>query len=63
MLSKERELFKIVYNKGLDEIDKLSKKIDYGDLKFIVNSSSIETYFSELKDPLAFLDGIKKREI
>ena len=39
------------------------KTIDYGDVKFIVNSSDLETDFSELKDPVAFLDSIKKPEI
>ena len=39
------------------------KKIDYGNLKFIVNSIGLETNFSDLKDPVAFLDSIKKREI
>ena len=34
----------------------LKKKNDYGDLKFIVNSSGLETDFSELKDPAIFLD-------
>ena len=32
-------------------------------MKFIVNSSELETNFIELKDPLAFLDSIKKREM
>ena len=32
-------------------------------MKFIVNSSGLETNFIELKDPLAFLDSIKKREM
>ena len=36
------------------------KKIDYDDLKFIVNSSDLETCFSELEDPVAFRDSIKK---
>ena len=63
MLSKEREIFKSIYNKILDKIDELSKKIDYGDLKFIVNSSGLETDFSEIKDPVAFLDSIKNCEI
>ena len=38
------------------------KKIGYGELKLIVNSSGIEINFSELEDPLAFLDNIKKGE-
>ena len=63
MLSKEREIFKNICNKRLDKIDEFSKTINYGDLKFIVNSSGLETDFSELKDPVAFLDSIKKREL
>ena len=31
-------------------------------MKFLVNSTGLETDFSELKDPVAFLDSIKKRE-
>ena len=44
-------------------MDELSKTIDYGDLKFIISSSGTETDFSELKDPVAFIDSIRKREI
>ena len=32
-------------------------------MKFIIVSSGTETNFSELKDPVAFLDSIRKREI
>ena len=63
LLSKEIEIFKNVYEKRIDKIDKLSKKNDYGDLKFIISSSGTENDFSELKDPVAFLDSIRKREI
>ena len=63
LISKEREIFKDIYSKRVDKVDELSKKIDYGNLKFIVNSTGLETDFSELKDPVAFLDSIKKREI
>ena len=63
MFSKGREIFKIVCNKRLDEIDELCKTIDYGDLKFIISSSGTETYLSGLKDPVAFLDSISKREV
>ena len=38
------------------------RKIDYSDFKFVINSSNLETELSELKDPLAFLDSIKKRD-
>ena len=63
MLSKERKKFKNIYKKKLDKIDELSKTIHYGDLKFIITSSGTETGFSELKDPVPFLDSIRKREI
>ena len=63
MLSKEIKIFKNIYNKRLDKIDELSKAFDYGDLKFMISSSGIETHFSELKDPVAFHDSIRKREI
>ena len=63
MLSKEREIFKDIYNKRLDNIDELSKTIDYGDLKFVISSSGKETNFSEIKDPVASLDSIRKHEI
>ena len=52
-----------IYNKRLDKIDELSKTIDYGDLKFIIGSCGTESNFRELKDPVAFLDSIRKREI
>ena len=32
-------------------------------MKFIIISSGTETNFSELKDPVAFLDNLRKREI
>ena len=44
-------------------MDGVSKTIDYGDLKFIISSSGTETDFSELKDPVAFIDTIRKSEI
>ena len=63
LLSKERKIFKNIYNKRLDKRDKLSKKIIYSDLQFIANSIGQEINFSELKNPVAFLDSIKNREI
>ena len=59
LFSKERKKFKNIYNKRIDKVNELSKKLDYGDFKFIVNSSSLETNFSELKDPVASIDSIK----
>ena len=58
---RKREIFKNIYSKRLDKIDKLSKTIDYGDLKFIISSNDTETNFGELKYSVAFLDSIRKR--
>ena len=41
-------------------------KTDYGDLKFIVHSSGLETNFSELKNLcffFFFFDSVKKSEL
>ena len=39
LLSKEREVFKDIYNKRLDKIEELNNKIDYNNLKYVVISS------------------------
>ena len=54
------ELFKNVYNKRLNNIENLSKKVDYNDLKV---SSGLETHFSELQDLVTFPDDIKTNKI
>ena len=52
LLSKEREIFKDIYNKRLDKIEELNNKIDYDNLQYaVVNSVKIYN-FSELTDPL-----------
>ena len=61
MLSKEREIFKKICNKKLNNKEDLSKKIDFGDLKFTVHSGGLKTDFSETKDSATFLKRIKKR--
>ena len=63
LLSKEREIFKDIYNKRLDNIEKLSNKIDYNNLKYVVVSSGDEYRFDKLEDPIAFLSDIKKGKI
>ena len=60
LLSKQRNIFKNIFDKRLNKIDELSKKIDYDDQKFIVNSIGLEIDLGKLKDPAAFLDSIKK---
>ena len=40
LLSKEREIFKDIYNKILDKIEELNNKIDHNNLKYVVVNSS-----------------------
>ena len=48
LLSKEREIFKDIYNKRLDKIEELNNKIDYDNLEYIVYSKKKIYNFSEL---------------
>ena len=49
LISKEREIFKNFYNKKLDKIEELANKVNYDDLKYLTESSNIETDFSVKK--------------
>ena len=60
LLSKEREIFKDIYNKRLDKIEELNMKIDYDNLMYVVVNSGKIYNFSELTDPLTFLEKIEK---
>ena len=63
LLSKEREIFKNIYNKRLDKIKELTENIDDNNLEFVVLSTGTKTDFSKKDDPLTFLKIIKKGEI
>ena len=58
--SKERKIFKDIYNKRLDKIEEMNNEIDYNDLDYIVLSSGMEYKFSVEKDPISLLNAIKK---
>ena len=58
LLSREREIFKDIHNKRLDKIEELSNKIDYNDLKYVAVNNRTSYNFSELEDPLTFLNDI-----
>ena len=60
LLSREREIFKDIYNKRLDKIEELNNKIDYNSLKYVSVSSRASYTFSELEDPFTLLNRIKK---
>ena len=47
LFSKEREIFKKIYNKELDKIEELTGKIDDNNLEFITISTSRKTDFSK----------------
>ena len=63
LLSKEREIFKEIYNKRLDKIEEINNKIDYNNLNYIVVGTGDEYNFNNLDDPLTFLNNIKKGKI
>ena len=56
--SKEREIFKVIYNKRLDKIEELNDKIDYDNLKYVPVNSHTSYNFSESTDPLTFQNKI-----
>ena len=63
LLSKEREIFKDIYNKRLDKIEELNNKIDYDNLEYIAVNSRTTYNFSDIADPLTFLNEIKNGEM
>ena len=63
LISKEREIFKNIYNERFNKLEELTKKINNDDLKFIFNSTSNETEFSGVKHPITFLKKIKSGKI
>ena len=63
LISKEIEIFKDIHNKRLDKIKDLDNKIDYDNLKYVVEKSgakkdSIEYSFNKIKDPMTLLKDI-----
>ena len=62
LLSKEREIFKDIYNEKLDKLEELNNKIDYNNLKYITVNNRSSYAFSEIEDPITFLNEIKKGE-
>ena len=61
--SKEREIFKDIYNKRLDKIEELSNKIDYDNLKYVAINNNTTYNFSDITGPITFLNEIKNGEI
>ena len=63
LLSREREIFKDIYDKRLDTIKELNNKIDYNNLNYVVVGIDDKYSFDDLDDPLTLLNNIKKGEI
>ena len=61
--SKEREIFKAIYNKRLDKIEEINNKIDYNNLNYVVVGTGDEYSFNNLDDPLILLNNTKKGKI
>ena len=53
--SKEQEILRNIYNKRLDKIEELTKKVDGNDLIFTTLSTVETVDFSKKNDPLTFL--------
>ena len=60
---KETEIFKDIYNKRLDKMKELDNKIDYDNLKYVVERSGLEYDFNKIKDPITLLNDIKEGKI
>ena len=58
LLSREKEIFKVIYNKRLDKIEELNNKIDYNNLKYVAVNNRTSYNFSESEDPITFLNEI-----
>ena len=63
LISIETEIFKDIYNKRLDKIKELDNKIDYDNLKYLVERSGLEYNFNKIKDSITFLKDIKEGKI
>ena len=63
MISKEREIFKNIYNERLNKIEELTKKTNFDNLKYFTEKSGMETGFSVKDDPITFFNNIKTNKI
>ena len=63
LLSKERDIFKDIFNKRLNKIEEMNNEIDYDDLDYVILGKDMEYNFSIEKDPISLLNAIKEGEI
>ena len=63
LVSREREIFKDIYNKRLDKIKELNNKIDYNNLNYVAVGTGDKYSFDDLDNPLTLLNNIRKGKI
>ena len=63
LLSKEREIFKDIFNKRLNRIKTMDNEINYNDLDYVIVSKDMEYNLSTEKDPISLFNAIKEGEI
>ena len=63
LLSREREIFKDIYNKRHDKTEELSNKIDYNNLKYVTINNNTTHNFSDITDPINFLNESKNGKV
>ena len=61
--SKEREIYRKIYNKRLDKVEELTEKINDDNLIFTIISTGKTIDFTKKDDPLIFLNKIQERKI
>ena len=63
LLSKEREIFRDIYNDRLEQLQLARDNVDYNYLNYEVITSFDKYQFDGVKDPLVFLKEIKEARI
>ena len=63
LLSKEREIFRDIYNERLEQLQLARDNVDYNYLNYEVITSFDKYQFDGVKDPLVFLKEIKEARI
>ena len=58
--SKQKEIFEVLANKRIEEIQDLSKQIDFNNLTYHFQGNTASKTFIGFKGPLGFYKNIKK---
>ena len=63
LISKEREIFKNIFNERLNRIEEFTKKVHFDNLKYFTESGNIEIDLSAKEDTITFLNNIETNKI